>query len=168
MPPSINDYFPVVNSYFPPSEENHGMPKPAPRAQQKVGQIFAERIKTAMKASGMPPQSADLGRLVHRSTQVAHKWLSGKTEYPAAVDVIDLADALNVSVRWLVGRTDDMRKAAPLGHDQQRAVALCKAFKGLPEGKQWAHDWIEDGYRIYGRIAPKGTAAHPFPKVVKP
>jgi transcriptional regulator with XRE-family HTH domain len=168
MPPIINDYFPAVNNYFSKGWENTAMPKPASRSDQKVGQLFAQRIKTAMVAKGIAPTSAALGRLVKRSTQVAHKWLSGKTEYPAAVDVIDLADALQVSIRWLVGRGDTISPRTPLGNDQKRAIDLCNAFKELgTDGKQWAHDWIEDGYRIYGRIAPKATPAHPYPKAVK-
>lgn len=121
-----------------------------------------------MKVRGLTVSSAVLGRLAGRSTQVAHKWLSGQTQYPAATDVIDLSDALQVSVRWLVGRADRMEKNIALGNDQKRAIDLCNAFKDLGEGgKQWAHDWIEDGYRIYGRISPKPTAAHPYPKAAK-
>jgi hypothetical protein len=66
-------------------------------------QQFAERIKAACRGANTPPEPSAMARKVSMSKQLCFKYLHGQTkmDYIPAWVIWQIADALNVSARWL-------------------------------------------------------------------
>lgn len=65
---------------------------------------FAERLRSLRKNSGIT--QIELAKIVHLSERALRNYESGERE-PSMSQLIAIADFFNVSLDYLVGRTDD-------------------------------------------------------------
>lgn len=95
---------------------------------------FAERLKTALKRSGMT--QAELSRAVRVTPSSISQWILGQTG-PTPSNVFAAADALGCSARWLATgkgpEIDPGIKWASISHD---TLELARRISDLPPERQ--------------------------------
>lgn len=133
--------------------------------QMKRGKFKKERLREAMLLRGMDKPS-QLAKFLGVKPQVAYKWWAGQTPNMRAADLFWIADKFEVSNRWLLGLSDSRTKAEPLDPEQQRVLAVYKALRALPD-KQWAEDWVQDGYKLLEKLGAKPSTTAPYPNKSK-
>ncbi len=88
--------------------------------------MIGERIKDARKNAGHTQSS--LAELLNTNHKNIWRWESG--EYiPEAETIGDLAKALNVSADYLLGLTDDPKRAARESELSQRELEIIMALR---------------------------------------
>ena len=125
---------------------------------RKPKTTLSERIQDAARVQGIhtPAEFADRLKV---GRQIGHKWWKGNTPNLRAADLFRIADALQVSPRWLLAGDAPMTRGKPPTPDEQRALDL---YRALPEG--WREDWISDGNRTLERLNVAPSVANPFPR----
>jgi transcriptional regulator with XRE-family HTH domain len=63
-----------------------------------------DRIRECRNLKGL--SQSDLGKLIHKSTQVISNWERGYTPNISHEDLLSLSEALNVTIDYLVGKID--------------------------------------------------------------
>lgn len=98
-----------------------------------------------------------LGELVNVSQRSVASWEAGERS-PSISTLCDLADKFNVSVDWLLGRTDDEKssnKKQPAAHgDEPLRLDIIRLIQSLPE-----QDLPVLSAFLHGMSAGKGIAA---------
>jgi transcriptional regulator with XRE-family HTH domain len=119
---------------------------------------LSERVQDAAAIKGVhtPAQFADYLKV---GRQIGHKWWKGNTPNIRAADLFLIADALQVSPRWLLTGEPPMTGGKPPTKEEQRALDL---YRALPEA--WREDWISDGNRTLERLNIAPSVANPFPR----
>jgi transcriptional regulator with XRE-family HTH domain len=72
--------------------------------------IFIERLKELIKQKGL--EQKQLGERIGVPQQTINSWFRGQAT-PKLSKLCELADALNVSLDYLVGRSDDPKVRRP-------------------------------------------------------
>ena len=105
-----------------------------------AGQIDVERLKEAMEAANL--DQSGLARLIDTTPGTVNQILTGRTKRSRYMPVI--AQELNVSLNWLMKRSDDRDEpAAPRLSDDERR--LLTNFRRLTGAQQLAVMQILDG-----------------------
>lgn len=107
---------------------------------------FSKRIKEAMRIKGL--KQVDLCRLTGEASSKISQLVNGKVEDPRLSTALKIADALDVSLDYLAGRTDN---PAGLTSDEleglrinAEARAMLRGFSLLPpEGRESVMEQVE-------------------------
>ena len=91
---------------------------------------FAQRIAAIRKEKKLSQEK--LGELVNMSQRSVAAWEGGERT-PSFPVLIDLAEKLDVSVDYLLGRTDISTKKEPVMSDDELRVNTYNRIKALPE-----------------------------------
>ena len=79
----------------------------------------------------------DLSRALNRTRACVSSWEQGKTE-PSIEDLVKMADLFNVSVDYLIGRSDDIGAVEEKDEPQKDPDKLiAELFCNLPERQKW-------------------------------
>jgi len=108
-------------------------------------------IRKARQEKGMSQEK--LASLVGVATQTIHRWESGKRS-PRAEELAALASALNTTVAYLSGETDEPEPPAPMGNN-------LKISNSSPApGGQTAHETRQETITATGRLIYKWGKDH--------
>lgn len=91
---------------------------------------LSKRIKAARTRAHLT--QADLARLTGQSRAAISLWENGSTKTLNAESAIRAADALNVSIRWLIHGSGSMHES-PLS---AQAQSLARAYDAMSDGEQ--------------------------------
>jgi DNA-binding XRE family transcriptional regulator len=91
---------------------------------------LAQRVKTARKDARLT--QAELARAVKQSRAAVSLWENGSTQQLSVESAIAAAEALGVSLKWLVFGTGPQRA----GNLSASALALARAFDQMAESEQ--------------------------------
>ena len=79
----------------------------------------------------------DLSKALNRTRACVSSWEQGKTE-PSIEDLIKMADLFNVTVDYLVGRTDESEINDKNNQPQKSPdEIISELFGGLPDRQKW-------------------------------
>lgn len=111
--------------------------------------VFADRLKVALAAAEKTQR--DVARLLNVAESTVSQWASGK-RLPDLPTAGKLASILNVSVDYLMGRTDDPQGVARTMPDEALNDELYVVFRGKrqelsPEYKRILIAIMEDANR---------------------
>jgi len=111
--------------------------------------VFANRLKAALAAAEKTQR--DVARLLNVAESTVSQWVSGK-RLPDLPTAAKLASLLNVSVDYLMGRTDDPQSVAQTIPDEAPNDELYVVFRGKrqelsPEYKRVLIDMMEAANR---------------------
>lgn len=116
---------------------------------------LVQRIKLGCANAGIVSDS-DLSRRMGINRQTVNRWTTGKGDKIQPEMLVKLADALNVSLRWLATGTGEMAKEARLTHQEIEILAL---WKSLPSAAR--DHWLSQG-RDLASLLGKNGANNPF------
>lgn len=91
---------------------------------------FAQRIAAIRKEKKLSQEK--LGELVNMSQRSVAAWEGGERT-PSFPVLIDLAEKLDVSVDYLLGRTDERTRKEPVISDDELRTNTYNRIKALPE-----------------------------------
>lgn len=108
--------------------------------------VFQDRLNDELKARGW--RQADLCRAAGISSAQATHLMNGRTKDPTLNTAIKIAKALDVSIDYLAGRTDNPEGMTDEEHAQMvinaEARALLRGFELLPpEGKETVQEMVD-------------------------
>lgn len=116
-----------------------------------------DRIKIGMRRLAIPTQAA-LARKMGVNRQTVNRWHKGDGTYPEPEMLVKLADALNVSIRWLAVDGPEMAPEQTLTVAQAEVLAI---YQQLNRNPMAAEKWLSHGRDMVELITPQG-AANPF------
>lgn len=144
-----------VNAILPVSGYVRGMPKKKGRPGSPIGQPkppkrkldpqFAKRMRETMKSFEPPLSPAALARKAGCSRMTIGNYLRGKMNVDA-LTLFAVADALDVSPRWLLTGQGLPGKGRPLDVQQHRTLEVYEML--TPE---WRDYWLDQGEQITTR-----------------
>lgn len=120
---------------------------------------FAERIAAIRKS--MKISQEKFGELVNVSQRTVAFWESGE-RLPSHTTFAELADKLNVSVDYLLGRTDEPRntkKEQPAVQDGELRADVISRIQALPDAALCRVSDFLDGFQAGREVAAAGVAA---------
>lgn len=140
------------------------MPRKPAQHTDEGKTVFQERLIDAMKVRGW--NNATLARELQMNPQTTEKWVNGKTKNLRSPDLFKLADALQVSPRWLIGLDANMAPGRKLDPDRLRALDLYDELERIDResGTTWLSDWISSGWHTVEQLKRIPSAAVPFPR----
>jgi transcriptional regulator with XRE-family HTH domain len=116
---------------------------------------LAERIQLGMVHGGVASQS-DLARRMKINRQTVNRWATGEGTRPEPEMLIKLADAMKVSIRWLVTGMGEMGQGSYLTHKETEILNL---WRSLPPAAK--EHWASQGRDLAALLGPN-SANNPF------
>lgn len=116
---------------------------------------LAERIKIGRAHAGIASQS-DLARKMRVNRQTVSRWCTGEGTKPEPEMLVKLADALQVSVRWLAIGDGNINKREELSEQEREFVILLRLLH--PAAKEHCLNQIRDLVKMVG----ENGATNPF------
>lgn len=95
----------------------------------------SSRIRDAMLAQGVA-NPAELSRRIDLPRQTVHRWLNGDTKNMSVENLFRLADALNVSARWLALGDVEPSKYVIKNETEVEMMSIMKEMSPLTR-EQW-------------------------------
>lgn len=120
---------------------------------------LSTRIVQIRKQMGLSQEK--FGELVNMSQRSVAAWESGDRT-PSFATLSDLADKLEVTVDYLLGRTDDKKKKQPAAYDGELMDDIILRLRELPDPALYRVSDFLDGLEAGQEIA-KQTQAQPDP-----
>lgn len=91
---------------------------------------FSTRIALIRHQMGL--SQAEFGELFDKATRTIASWESGERT-PSFSTLSELASRLNVSVDYLLGRTDEKQKKQPAAESSELLEDIIARLRGLPD-----------------------------------
>lgn len=127
----------------------------------KRGKFTADRLQTAAAVVGVT-SNADLAKRLGMGTSTTHNYWKGLRPNISAVELLFVADKLDVNPRYLLGLSDELTAPKALDPDESAVLELYRGLRKLPD-QRWCNDWIADGNKIIERLG-EPSPGNPFGK----
>lgn len=126
---------------------------------------FIECFRQALARHAVPWHAPDIqrfikhrckeeGLLVPKGRQTVYNWMDPEKK-PSTESYLLLSKVLDVSMRWLVEGTGDMRRSVKLTPRQAEVLAILKDLGEInPEARDY---WVSQGRKQIELLVPKGV-----------
>lgn len=122
---------------------------------------LAGRIRLGMAQAGLRSVS-DLARKMKVNRQTVHRWVDGQGEKLTPEMLFNLADALNVSPKWLaLGPPESPVPPRQLDPDTTEIIQIKEALERAKNDEALSQ-WVSHGRTLVKILAPASTS-NPFP-----
>ncbi len=138
-----------------------GSAKGVPKPKKNLDPEFGKRLKAAMRHGGYESVPG-LAKAADCTRQAIYPYLTGDKSQIDTFLLFQLAEACNVSVRWLFTGQGPMGRYLPLGLEE---MALLTLFNSLPDALKEA--WITHGEALRSLTPTAPSKEFPYKAVKK-